>query len=636
LSWSRLKQEHVGAEDRVVSRRRQWNARLRLDAATLAVLLGITVVYAAIVAAVALASAGSQREDARQGSIDEAKGQLAVVAAFLPRLVAGDAPLRAAELRNLDASWGTLVARTSRRELRIWRADGSLLYRSPGEGGPDALPLAPGSPDRDWSLNPGSGPAGEHLSVYLPVVSGSRTLGIAELSQPTGPLLADEAAQGAHTFWSFVVGAAVLCLVLLPAWLRVARLVARTWDPRRGRLLRRLRRAIEHGELELHYQPKVDLVSGELDGVEALVRWRREGNLVSPGEFLPVVEQSPLIRPLTLFVLDAALRQAREWELAGRPIRVAVNLAAANLVDPRIIEDVSAALARHGVEPASLTLELTETAVLDDEDAATATLVGLAELGVTLSVDDFGTGYSSLSRVSRHPFTELKIDRSFVMELMHQQRPVVATMVRLAKTLGLRVVAEGVEDEASLNALRGLGCDVAQGYLLSRPVPAADLPHAVAHLPALARTAADVRSLLDEVRESLALDAAFVAEFVDTDEIFRWTSGNSGAFDLHEGASQALDDSYCGRLAAGVFPNLLQDARNHPLARELPVTERQGIRAYIGVPLHRPDGTLYGTLCGLARRPRPDLADDEIATLAAFGQRISPLLGSAHLAVSAA
>ncbi|MDX6378808.1 MAG: hypothetical protein QOE98_3111, partial [Gaiellaceae bacterium] len=199
----------------------------------------------------------------------------------------------------------------------------------------------------------------------------------------------DEAAQGARTFWRSVVGGALLWLVLLPVWLRMAGLAGRAWAPRRRRLLRRLRRAIGDGELQLHYQPKVDLVSGELDGVEALVRWQRDGNLVSPSAFL-----------------------------------------------------------------------------------------------------------------------------------------------------------------------------------------------------------------------------------------------------LHEGASQALDDSYCGRLAAGVFPNLLQDARNHPLARELPVTERQGIRAHIGVPLHRPDGSLYGTLCGLARRPRPDLADEEVATLADFGQRISPLLDSAHLAVS--
>jgi EAL domain-containing protein (putative c-di-GMP-specific phosphodiesterase class I) len=305
-----------------------------------------------------------------------------------------------------------------------------------------------------------------------------------------------------------------------------------------------------------------------------------------------------------------------------------------SLTDPRIVEDVAAAPRRHSVVPATLTLELTETAVLDDEDAGAETLVALASLGVTLSVDDFGTGYSSLSRISRHPFTELKIDRSFVMDLLGQERPMVATIMRLAKTLEWRVVAEGVEDEATLNALRTLGCDVAQGYLLARAVPAADLPQAVAHLPALARTAADVRLLLGEVRESLELDAAFVAEFVETDEVFRWTSGNSGAFELHEGARQALEDSYCGRLASGVFPNLFQDTHNDPRARELPVTEQRGIRAYIGVPLHRPDGTLYGTLCGLGGRPRPDLADNEVATLAEFGERISPLLGSAHLAAS--
>jgi hypothetical protein len=155
--------------------------------------------------------------------------------------------------------------------------------------------------------------AGAHLAVYVPVLSGDRSLGIAELSEPIGRLLADEAAQGARTFWRFVVGGALFWIVLLPVLLRVARLVGHAWDPRRGRLLRRLRSAIAEGELELHYQPKVDLSSGGLDGVEALVRWRRDGTVVSPSAFLAVVEQSPLIRPLTLFVLDAALAQAREW-----------------------------------------------------------------------------------------------------------------------------------------------------------------------------------------------------------------------------------------------------------------------------------------------------------------------------------
>lgn len=226
-------------------------------------------------------------------------------------------------------------------------------------------------PSRRVGLQIGTGrfvPAGgprARLSVYLPVRSDGRVLGYAELSQPIGRLLADEAAQGARTFWRSVVGGALLWLVLLPVWLRMAGLAGRAWAPRRRRLLRRLRRAIGDGELQLHYQPKVDLVSGELDGVEALVRWQRDGNLVSPSAFLPVVEQSPLIRSLTLFVLDAALAQAREWELEGRPMRVAVNLAPVSLVDPRLVEDVAAALRRHGVEPARLTLELTETAVLD-------------------------------------------------------------------------------------------------------------------------------------------------------------------------------------------------------------------------------------------------------------------------------
>jgi EAL domain-containing protein (putative c-di-GMP-specific phosphodiesterase class I) len=296
---------------------------------------------------------------------------------------------------------------------------------------------------------------------------------------------------------------AVVWLGLLPLGVRLARMVAAAWDPVGRRLLRRMRRAITDGELELHYQPKMDLSTGTLDGVEALVRWRRDGVLVPPGEFLGVIEQSPLIRRLTLFVLDGAVRQAREWEREGRPTRVAVNLAAVSLADAAIVGDVAAALRRHDVEPSRLTLEITETAVLGDEDTAGETLAQLAELGVCLSVDDFGTGHSSLARVTRYPFDELKIDRSFVTLLTREKRPIVATIIRLAKTLGLRVVAEGVEDEATLNALRALGCDVAQGYLLAPPAPAADLPDAVRALSAMTRRATGVRVLLDEVRVAL-------------------------------------------------------------------------------------------------------------------------------------
>jgi hypothetical protein len=180
-------------------------------------------------------------------------------------------------------------------------------------------------PSRRVGLQIGTGrfvPAGgprARLSVYLPVRSDGRVLGYAELSQPIGRLLADEAAQGARTFWRSVVGGALLWLVLLPVWLRMAGLAGRAWAPRRRRLLRRLRRAIGDGELQLHYQPKVDLVSGELDGVEALVRWQRDGNLVSPSAFLPVVEQSPLIRSLRCSSLTPRSRRRGNGSLRDDP-----------------------------------------------------------------------------------------------------------------------------------------------------------------------------------------------------------------------------------------------------------------------------------------------------------------------------
>jgi GAF domain-containing protein len=196
------------------------------------------------------------------------------------------------------------------------------------------------------------------------------------------------------------------------------------------------------------------------------------------------------------------------------------------------------------------------------------------------------------------------------------------------------VVAEGVEDDATLNALRGQGCDVAQGYLLGRPMPASELVAIARAMPAITRPATDVRSLLDSVREALQLDAAFIAEFVKDDQVFRVASGDSDMFAIREGTRQALCDSYCARVVDGVFPNLIADTQRYPGARELGVTQQRGIGAYVGIPLHRADGSLYGTLCGLTATTRPDLAADDVATLKHFGKQVSPLLDAAHLAVS--
>jgi EAL domain-containing protein (putative c-di-GMP-specific phosphodiesterase class I) len=276
---------------------------------------------------------------------------------------------------------------------------------------------------------------------------------------------------------------------------------------------------------------------------------------------------------------DSALGDARRWEREGLDLSVAVIVAPISLNDPRLVDDVAAALHKHGIDAGRLTLEVTETAVIDDDKGAGYMLQRLADLGVCLSVDDFGTGHSSLARLTRHPFSELKIDRSFVIELTTRGRPIVATLIRLAKTLEMRVVAEGVEDEATLNALRALGCDVARGYFLGRPMPARELV-ALAHAcPHLGPVTTEVQALLDAVRESLALDAAFIAEFVEDHQVFRVTSGDR--FDTHEGTSQALCDSYCARVVDGEFPNLIADAQQHAGARQLPPSSAASARTSV-------------------------------------------------------
>ena len=201
------------------------------------------------------------------------------------------------------------------------------------------------------------------------------------------------------------------------------------------------------------------------------MRWYRDAKFVPPDTFLGAVERSELMRPLTDYVLERALAAAARWHADGHEIGVSVNLATANLREADLPGRVLGALHRHGLPPAMLTLEITETAAIEDSALAEHVLRALDELGVGLAVDDFGTGHSSLVRLAHFPICELKIDRSFVMEMHTAERPIVATAIQLAHALGLRVVAEGVEDGEALDALCELGCDLAQGYFIARPVP---------------------------------------------------------------------------------------------------------------------------------------------------------------------
>jgi len=248
--------------------------------------------------------------------------------------------------------------------------------------------------------------------------------------------------------------------------------------PNRFELLGELRRALAGDELIVHYQPKIDVETGALHGVEALARWQHPTRgLVPPGEFIPVAETTGLIHPLTDRVLDLALAQTREWSDAGLTVPVAVNLSARCLHDSELPLRVLTALQRHRVPASQLCLEITESAIMRDPAGALVILRDLADAGISLSLDDFGTGYSSMTYLRHLPVAELKVDQSFVVDLIAKRADtvLVRSAVDLGHNLGLSVVAEGVEDAPTLDVLRELGCDVAQGYYIARPMPARDL-----------------------------------------------------------------------------------------------------------------------------------------------------------------
>ncbi len=242
-----------------------------------------------------------------------------------------------------------------------------------------------------------------------------------------------------------------------------------------------LHRALERRELRLFYQPVVEINGARAVGVEALLRWEHpEHGLVAPNRFIPVAEESGLIIPIGAWVLHEACRQLCMWRadrFGGPRGAVEVNLSARQIDHPEIISTVERILDDTGLPPANLTLEITESALMNDAASALRVLRALKDLGVTLAIDDFGTGYSSLSHLQRFPLDILKIDKSFVDELGVDRggAEIVAAVVKLAHALGLQVIAEGVETERQLDALGRLDCDFAQGYLFSRPVPAHEL-----------------------------------------------------------------------------------------------------------------------------------------------------------------
>jgi EAL domain-containing protein (putative c-di-GMP-specific phosphodiesterase class I) len=249
------------------------------------------------------------------------------------------------------------------------------------------------------------------------------------------------------------------------------------FDADRLTLVAELRHAIDDDQLVLHYQPKIDTTDGAVTSVEALVRWQHPTRgLLPPGAFVPAAESTELIVGLTDWVVDRACAQSAAWQAEGISLPIAVNVSARCLRDHEFADRMLAALQRHGVASDLITIEITETAVISDPDRAAATLRRLAERGMGVAIDDFGVGYTSLAQLDHLPISELKIDREFVASMARgaDGDAVVRAVVSLGHGLGMTVVAEGVEDDTTLSLLAEIGCDVAQGYAIARPAPAAD------------------------------------------------------------------------------------------------------------------------------------------------------------------
>ncbi|MBI5746999.1 MAG: EAL domain-containing protein [Nitrospirae bacterium] len=250
------------------------------------------------------------------------------------------------------------------------------------------------------------------------------------------------------------------------------------YSPERLVLMGELRHAIDAGQLFLLYQPKIDLKSGKTIGVEALVRWQHPTHgVIPPDQFIALAEHTGSIKQLTLWVLKEALRQSRSWHQAGVEVSVAVNLSVRSLQSPQILEQIKGLLSTWGVASSSLRLEITESIIMADPALAMEVIKQLTAMGICFSIDDFGTGYSSLSYLQRLPVDEIKIDKSFVMNMVADENSaaIVGSIIELAHILGLKVVAEGVENKDILDRLALAGCDAAQGYLISKPMPQDDL-----------------------------------------------------------------------------------------------------------------------------------------------------------------
>jgi EAL domain-containing protein (putative c-di-GMP-specific phosphodiesterase class I) len=390
--------------------------------------------------------------------------------------------LSVAQIKDLDQV--TLAARRTAdvSQISIWDRRGLVLYSTDHRligkiGNRPAGVLSAIEGQTTTTVDKGA--AGQSIDVATPIY-GSRgpPIAAAQVLLPYAPV-AQAISSRTHRIDYILIGAALLFYALLwPLLLRASKAVHTQADPRRRALIGELSKGIKRDELLLHYQPTVDLTEGRVVAVEALLRWQHpKRGLLAPSDFLPTVTDSALNSKLALHVIDMALRDCTEWRNRGIDAGVNVNLSVANVLDAALPDEIGKMLATCGIPPGALGLEVTETAIVADEHKAAGMLKKLDGMGVRIAIDDFGTGHSSLACLRDLPVSELKIDREFVVGLRMRPRDkaIVRLITLLAHGLHVKVIAEGVEDEPTVNELAGLEVDMAQGYYFSRPLPLAEL-----------------------------------------------------------------------------------------------------------------------------------------------------------------
>ena len=417
-------------------------------------------------------------------------------AGFAPRLPPAGENLGARDRAALDRQLRAARRREPQLDMRLWARDGRVLYardRTVVGGridapapvtqalrGRTASEVVDGAPlraaGREGPDAAGEGDA-EVLVTAAPVTrrEGGSVAAALELQLPYGAVADDVDARTRRLVIALAVIALIAYLLALPALLRASRALKAQYDPRRVELVRELRRAIAKDELMLHFQPIAHADTRRAAAAEALVRWNhpRRG-AVPPDHFIPMVEPTDVMWPLTLKVLDLAIAECAKWRALGHDVAVAVNVSGGVLHDRRLHKEIERLLALHDLPVGSLEIEVTEGAVMHDPEAASRILRSLTELGIrVIAIDDFGTGYSSLARLHELPLDTLKIDQSFVKRMAAEgDAQIVVSIIELAHALGMKVIAEGAEDEETITRLAELGCDFVQGYGLTRPLPA--------------------------------------------------------------------------------------------------------------------------------------------------------------------